>query len=557
MLAGQRRRPAAAYAVIACAPKTTTDSHPEASAATPSPAPGWMARLTRHDTRARRLTLAAFVYLACTLTVAAVAGPDRLVRHTPFNHFALLADAWLHGRQDLPNGPPPYTQNNDFVAYQGKTYISFPPFPAMLMLPLVKLAGSAEDFRDGQFVIWLSGIAPAVLFLVLEKLRRTSRSSRSEFANLALAFLFAFGTVYFFTAVEGTVWFAALVIAAALQALYLLAALDAEHPALAGLAMACMYLTRPPMLLTAVLFGLEALRVSTRRGWPTEGTWAGRAKDLLASLDVRALAGRYATFAAPILAAFAFVAWTNFTRYGRATPFFFDHELLSVAWRGRMMKWGGMFSYHFLGKNLGVMLTSLPWLPPRGEEAVFGALFKINEHGLALWFTTPLYLWIFWPARFETSDRKWLYVVVAISAALPALMGLLYQNTGWRQFGYRFSNDYALLRLHALGARRTADAVALHRGGRVGRRVEPLRRRDVRQARLRSFLLPRRIADHCVPAGLNAASRGPWRFSSCRSPRVRRANRAAAVRRPRPASLRPHSPLRAPPFRRTAAFPST
>ena len=43
----------------------------------------------------------------------------------------------------------------------------------MLMLPFVWLAGSPEAFRDGQFVIELAGIAPAVLWLVLEKLRRT------------------------------------------------------------------------------------------------------------------------------------------------------------------------------------------------------------------------------------------------------------------------------------------------------------------------------------------------------------------------------------------------
>ena len=43
----------------------------------------------------------------------------------------------------------------------------------------------------------------------------------------------------------------------------------------------------------------------------------------------------------------------------------------------------------------------------------------------------------------------------ALSAALPATMDLLYQNTGWRQFGYRFSNDYAVLLfvLLAVGAR--------------------------------------------------------------------------------------------------------
>jgi hypothetical protein len=160
----------------------------------------------------------------------------------------------------------------------------------------------------------------------------------------------------------------------------------------------------------------------------------------------------------------------NWARYRRATPIYFDHELLTVAWRGRMQKWGGMLGYHFLAKNLGIALTSLPWRPPRGEEVQFGAPFKINEHGLALWFTTPLYFWLLWPKRFVDGtpatpaaawltpgqpDRKWLYVIVAVSAAIPAAMGLLYQNSGWRQFGYRFSNDYAVLLfvLLAIGAR--------------------------------------------------------------------------------------------------------
>ena len=42
--------------------------------------------------------------------------------------------------------------------------------------------------------------------------------SRSEAENVLLALLFAFGTVYFFTAVEGTVWFAAHVVGVVLVA---------------------------------------------------------------------------------------------------------------------------------------------------------------------------------------------------------------------------------------------------------------------------------------------------------------------------------------------------
>jgi hypothetical protein len=423
--------------------------------ATPTAA-GLIARISQSESRSRRLLIATGLYVAIAAVYAGFAGPERLSEHTPYNHYALLADAWLHHRQDLGHGPPAYTMNNDFAEYHGKTYISFPPFPAVLMLPFVKLAGSPENFRDGQFVIWLAGIAPSTLFLVLEKLRRTGRCTRSERENVVLTLLFAFGSVYFFTAVEGTVWYAAMVVAAAASGFYLLGALDAERPLLAGSMMGAAYLSRPPVVWISLLFAFEALRVSTRDGLPLEGTLLARARETWARLDLRALARRYALFAAPILAALAVMAWMNWTRYGRPTPLAdVGHELLAVAWRGRIAKWG-LLGYHYLGKNLGVALTSLPWLPSKEGPSSFGAPFKINEHGLALWFVTPLYFWLLWPKPFPgETDRKWLYVVVALSAALPAAMDLLYQNTGWRQFGYRFSNDYSMLLfvLLALGER--------------------------------------------------------------------------------------------------------
>jgi hypothetical protein len=425
------------------------------SESTESAPPKWL--IFRKHSRSRRIIIAIAIYVACAALFAVVAGPDRITRHTPFNHYALLADAWAHGRQDLAHGPPAYAMHNDFAEFEGKTYISFPPFPAMLMLPLVKIAGSAEEFRDGQFIIWLAAIAPAALFLVLEKLRRTARSSRSEAQNVVLALLFAFGSVYFFTAVQGTVWFAAHVVCAGLVSLYLLWALDAERPLLAGLMMGFTFLTRPHALLVSFVFAMEAIRVCCKDGLPTDGALLARVKETWSRVDKVALAKKYAVFAVPILAAMAFGAWTNGTRYHNPVPWDFGHEHLGVAWQARMLKWG-LFSYHYLAKNLGVSLTILPWLPPKGGAAAFGAPFKINEHGLALWFTVPIYFWLLRP---KTSG--FLYWVVAIGAILPAFMLLLYQNSGWQQFGYRFSNDYAplLFVLLAIGARPMRSAFAL------------------------------------------------------------------------------------------------
>jgi hypothetical protein len=94
------------------------------------------------------------------------------------------------------------------------------------------------------------------------------------------------------------------------------------------------------------------------------------------------------------------------------------------------------------------------WLPKVGDASErmhpSVAPFQINEHGLALWFTTPFYLWLLRPKK-----RGWLHDVTLVAILGPLAMNLLYQNSGWQQFGYRFSNDYApmLFILLAIGAR--------------------------------------------------------------------------------------------------------
>ena len=342
----------------------------------------------------RRRWIALGIYLLTSVVYFLFADSALLHGHTPWNHFALLADAWRHGRLDLGGPPPAYTGNNDFSHVGGKWYVVFPPFPALLLLPILWLVKEPERVHDGQFFLWLSGVAPALLFLALEKLRRFGRSELGELGNVGLCLSFAFGSVYFFCAEQGTVWYAAHVVGAALAAAYLLFA--------------------------APLFVLEAVRTSRTH--------------LLRSL---------LSFAAPVSAIVLLTLVHNQLRFG--DPFEVGYRFLGIAWQHRIEKWG-LFGYHYLGKNLGVVLTSLPFWTPRG-----GAPFQINVHGLALWITTPIYLWLLWPQRTAVPQRA-LWITVAC-VALPTLF---YQNTGWVQFGYRFSNDYAvfLFALLAVGGYR-------------------------------------------------------------------------------------------------------
>ena len=288
----------------------------------------------------------------------------------------MLAETWLSGRLDLGGPPPAYAANNDFAEFKGKWFVTFPPFPSLLVLPLVKLAGSAVRLQDGQFFLWLSGIAPAVLFLALEKLRRMGCGCTTS-TNVSLTLLFAFGSVYFFCAEQGTVWFAAHVVGAALVALYLLFALEASSPLLAGLMIGLGFMTRAPVLFAFPLFLFEALRMCSRSaaaGRPPSSaeprqlelplaedrqlelplaaeSSAGQAapaaapqavsasavREFWASLDKRRLFVLCATFAAPIVLVLAVAMLHNRARFG--DPFEFGYKYLTVAWRPRMEKW--------------------------------------------------------------------------------------------------------------------------------------------------------------------------------------------------------------------------
>ncbi len=391
---------------------------------TPTGNAGRVTRWLARGERSRRTLLALALYLGVTAVLLACAAPRTLTAHTPFNHFALMASAWLDGQLDLGGAPPAYTGNNDFARFEGRWFVVFPAFPSVLLVPLVALAGRPELVNDGRFFLLVAGMAPAVLFLVLEKLTRAGESRRSENDNLAYAGLFAFGSVYFFTAVQGTVWYAAHVVGTGLLALYVLFALSAERPLLAGTCLALGFATRAPLLLAAPLFVFEAIRVAERQVATGPG--------LFNRYHLGPLGRGLGLFALPIVLVMAATLWHNAARFG--DPFEVGYRYLSVAWSKRIAQWG-LFDYHYLARNLGVILASLPWTPASGTGAI-----QVNGHGLALWLTTPMYLWLLFPRRITPLAR-----CLLITAALVALPTLFYQNTGWVQFGYRFSNDYSVL----------------------------------------------------------------------------------------------------------------
>lgn len=353
-----------------------------------------------------RLLAPALIFAVCASVYVAMLD-SRLKGPSTQPHFLYQADAFLHGQLAIRAEKPP--TDNDWVRFEKKIFVSFPPFPAVVVAPLVAIWGVKA--WDSLFWSILAGLGPALLFVLLRRMRELGVAERTQRDDLLLTGLFAFGTVFFYVAVQGTVWFAAHVVAVPLTALFVLFSLRAAHPFWAGLLLGCAFMTRTSTLLLGLFFAFEA--------------WSS------AERDFRVLAKKIALFSAPLLAIGLIAMAMNDARFH--DPFEFGHSLLEIRWRGRIEKWG-LFNYHYLGRNLAVMLASLPWLTSTAPYLM------ISRHGLALWVTTPNFFYLFWPKRTSST-----LIGLGVAAGAVALLDLLYQNSGWIQFGYRFSLDYAVL----------------------------------------------------------------------------------------------------------------
>jgi hypothetical protein len=391
------------------------------------------------------------VFLVALGVYAAVAG-GRLRRRSPDPHFSVQAAAWLQGRLDIPRWPSGAddpakveevvlddgrvvqgrrlaTRGSFRVAGDGEVpldrvketrrtlhYNSFPPFPSLLMIPQVLVHG--EWANDVATTVVLAALVPAFFLVLLGRLRAAGLSARSPREDLWLTGLLGFGTVFFFSAVQGRVWFTAHVVGVLCAVLYVWASVEARRPVLAGLFLAFAVTTRVPMLFMAPLFLWEAWRLGPE----------GRVRRLV-------------LFALPLAAVGALAAGYNLARFHELTEF--GHSYLEVRQQAQIERYG-LFDLHYLARNLAVALALLPELRPDWPYV------SISGHGLALWFTTPALLLLLWP-RLQSRWHRPLALVVAAVAG----WSLLYQNSGWVQFGYRFSLDYIvpLVILLAIGGR--------------------------------------------------------------------------------------------------------
>jgi hypothetical protein len=367
---------------------------------------------------------------AFSLFAYALSAGSMLGHQSQAPHFVYQAEAFLHGQLHLTQRPP---NLNDWVFEHGRWYVSFPPFPAVLMMPFVAFDGLAFD--DVAFTIPFAALNVALLYRLLRRMQETEGGNRSEWDHAVLALLFGFGTLAWSCSIRGEVWFTAEVIGVTLTLFYLHASLRAEHPVLAGAALACGAITRTPTAFAVIFFALEAIA----QGRPLDRVEVRRAFSERLGTTARLLA----LFAVPIVAVAIPMGLMNAARFG--TPGEFGHRHLYVNRVNADIRAHGLFSFEYLPRNLRAAFLLLPRLERNPLRLTF------DGNGMSLFVTTPAWALLFFPRQ---KPRLW--VPLWVTAAAVAIPGFFYQNTGYYQFGYRFSLDYTpyLVLLLGVGARR-------------------------------------------------------------------------------------------------------
>lgn len=238
-----------------------------------------------------------------------------------------------------------------------------------------------------------------------------------------------------------------------LALIYTWASIEARHPLIAGLALGAAALTRTAMAFMFPLFLFEVWRLASKHA--AAETPSSSASGSLGQLNLvagraamrKAVIGPLVRFAIPVIA-FALLGMAyNYVRFGSLTEF--GHTFIAlgdhrpVVQQTNIETWG-LASHHYLSRNLAVAFALLPDLLPHAPWI------KISGHGLAMWFTTPVLFLVVWP-RIKNPLHRPLWITT-LFVALPSL---LYMNSGWFQFGYRFALDYLvfLVLLIAIGGR--------------------------------------------------------------------------------------------------------
>lgn len=311
---------------------------------------------------------------------------------TPYDYFTRLSDSFLQGKLYITQNPPWLSEL--IPAGAGKFYVAYPPMPAILAMPFRLIF--KEKFEQ-QYLSQLLGAA-AVAFTML-----ISWKIKKDYKLLIWSgILSAFGTITWYLSATGSSWYLGQITAVFFLTIAIWKGMDKKNPFLVGLFLGAAYLSRLQVVLSLPLF----LYLFSGRDWFK----------------------KYSLLAMGIAPFVFFDFYYNFARFGTILDkgYYLIPGIFSEPWFSK-----GLFNINYIPNNLKVFLGALPKFS------------KIFPHitpswaGLAVWITTPAFIYAFWANIKEKAVRfSW------VSIILISLLIFSHGSTGFAQFGYRFAADF-------------------------------------------------------------------------------------------------------------------
>jgi hypothetical protein len=346
------------------------------------------------------LAFAAFVALAFWISAHG--------RSTPYDNDVVLAQSILKGHLWVDR----HDTAIDSLAYNGRYWIIEGPVPALLLVPVVAVFGTANQTLEA---IALCALA---LCAALALLRNLGLSEPR--ATLLLAFMFA-GTDLWWCSMLGDVWFISHSAAVAFTFLALAEAFGRKRGWLIGLWAALAIGSRFSLVLALPLYLALLLDAKGDRG--------------------RRLLGFGAVIGVGLVLWFA----RNAAQYGTWQDLGYTLFYQQDVWG---QPTGSPFRLSYLPYEVWSYFFQAPVAAEWRQQAVW-PFFKCDQRGIALTFTSPALLLAFFAPRRRLTWLLWATV------ALVAAPSFFYYLNGWVQFGMRHALDFEpfLLVLMALAIR--------------------------------------------------------------------------------------------------------
>ena len=327
--------------------------------------------------------------------------------------FFYLADAFLHGRTWLTFQPGPF----DVIIRDGRFYVPFAPFPAVVFMPVVAILGAvrADQVESGINAL-LAAAGVGLCWMLLGRI-----GVRRLVDRLWLTVLFGFSTQILWVTTRGGVWHTGQLIATILTFACLIELWGRQRAWLIGLLAGAAFLTRAPL---AFAIPFYALMLDARPELPETGVVGGYIRSVARSTTLR----RWFWLALGVLPAIvAFFAY-NQIRFG--SPWESGYALATLPPFLERQREMGLFSLVHVPMNLELFLFHLP--------AIIGTppFFKPDGLSLSVFLTSPGLLFatqVDW-----RRPRVWWLAGATVAVLVPTL---LYYGGGWLQYGYRYFLD--------------------------------------------------------------------------------------------------------------------